>query len=183
LPQHPSAPVTRTTVKNLASPRDVALGVFAAIDAHDLDAIAAHFHPDNVEDFTPIGVFEGRSAVVGLFAEFFRALPDLTMTVEHVVADDHAACVRWRLVGTFSGEPFQGIQPTGTRIDLRGTDAFIELEDGLIRHNTIFYDGAAFARQIGLLPARGSWLEWLLIGGFNIKTRLLHGAFRVLSPR
>jgi hypothetical protein len=28
----------------------------------------------------------------------------------------------------------------------------MEVADGLIQHNTIYYDGASLARQIGMLP-------------------------------
>lgn len=153
------------------SPEEVARGVFAAINEHDLDAMATYYQPDEVQDFIPIGVFTGRPAVLGVFADLFRALPDVTMTVEHVMANEQTAYVRWRLDGTFTGEPFQGIQSNGRRVDFRGTDA-MEVEKGLIRRNTIFYDGADFFRDIGLLPARGSRMERILIRGFNLKTRL-----------
>lgn len=155
------------------TPEEVARGVFAAINDHDLDGIESYLHPDDIQNFVPVGVFNGRPEVLGFFAGLFRALPDLTMTVEHVMSNERGAYVRWRSAGTFSGAPFQGIQPTGRRVELRGTDAYIEVEDGLIRRNTIFYDGAAFLRGVGLLPARGSRLERLLIAVFNLRTRLL----------
>lgn len=151
---------------------EAARGVFAAIDAHDLDAVGSYFHPDDVEDFVPVGLFRGRGEVVGFFAELFEAFPDMRMTVEHVLADEQEAVVRWRLGGTFTGAPFQGIRPTGAEVHLRGVDAFIEVRDGLITYNTIFYDGAAFARDIGLLPARGSRAERILLAAFNLRTRL-----------
>ena len=34
-------------------------------------------------------------------------------------------------------------------------ESVTEIADGLIQHNTIYYDGATFARQIGLLPGLG----------------------------
>jgi steroid delta-isomerase-like uncharacterized protein len=151
---------------------EVAKAVFAAIDKHDLESISDCLHPDDIQDFLPIGTFVGRAAVLRLFAELFRALPDLTMAVEHMMADDTTAYVRWRLEGTFMGERFQGILATGRRVHLRGVDAFIKVQDGTIRQNTIIYDGAAFARAIGLLPTPGSRLEKVLVTAFNLKTRL-----------
>lgn len=165
-------PSVTASIEAVRSAEEVARGVFAAINDHDLDAVESYFHPDDTQNFVPVGVFHGRPEVLDFFAELFRALPDLTMTVEHVMADEQGAYVRWRMVGTFSGGPFQNIQATGRRVDLRGTDAYIEIEKGLIRRNTIFYDGAAFLRDIGLLPARGSHLERILITAFNVKTRL-----------
>ena len=44
---------------------------------------------------------------------------------------------------------------------------------GLVQHNTIYYDGATFARQIGLLPAQGASADRALIAVFNAKTKLI----------
>lgn len=154
------------------SPEDVARGVFAALDRRDLAGVAAYLGSDDVQDFVPIGVQTGRRAVLDVFAELFAAVPDLSMEVEEVLVQGNRACVRWRLRGTFAGRSFQGIEATGRPLDIRGADAMIEVIDGLIVANTIFYDGAGFARAIGLLPAQGSRAERLLIGAFNIRTRL-----------
>jgi len=151
---------------------ETARGVFAAIAAHNLEAIRDYLDPGDVQEFVPVGFFNGREAVLGFFRDLFLAFPDLEMNVEHVLADGDAAYVRWRAHGTFTGAPFQGIHPTGNRVEIRGVDGFIEVEDGLIRRNTIFYDGAAFARAVGLLPLRGSTLERLLLGAFNAGTRV-----------
>ena len=48
--------------------------------------------------------------------------------------------------GTFTGEPFQDIDPTGKPVDMRGLD-LLEVEDGKIVGNTAYYDGAEFARR------------------------------------
>ena len=73
--------------------------------------------------------------------------------------------------GTFTGGPFQGILPTGRRAEIRGADV-MEISGGLIQHNTIYYDGAAFARQIGMLPSRGSRADRALLAALNAKSRL-----------
>lgn len=162
---------------------DVARGVFAAIARRDLSAIATYLHPEDVQEFMPLGRFVGRAAVLTVFEQLFRSFPDLVISVEDVLAAHGRAYVRWHARGTFTGMPYQGIEATGRRVEIRGVDGFIQLEDGLIRHNTIFYDGAAFARDVGLLPARGSWGERLLLRVFNTRTRLrrLFGRLRQSS--
>jgi ketosteroid isomerase-like protein len=165
------------------STEHVARGVFAALDRRDLVGVAEFLAEDDVQDFVPIGLRRGRAAVVAVFAELFAAVPDSRMTVEEVLVGDDRACVRWRLSGTFTGEPFQGILATARPIDLRGADAVIEVKDGLISLNTIFYDGAAFARQVGVLPGAGSPLERLLIAGCNLCTRLRRLTGRLGSRR
>jgi steroid delta-isomerase-like uncharacterized protein len=127
--------------------------------------------PGYVDDFVAIGEIRGHEAVRAFFRELFGAFPDFTMTVDRVVADDTSAVVQWHAVGTFTGGPFQGIAPTGRWVDVRGVDV-MEITDGLIQHNTVYYDGATFARQIGLLPGLGSRADQALLAAFNAKTTL-----------
>ncbi len=70
------------------------------------------------------------------------------------MASETQAAVEWRTVGTFTGSPFEGVEATGGRLELRGLD-LLEIEDDRILKNTAYYDGAAFMRQLGMLPAAG----------------------------
>jgi len=151
---------------------EVARAAFEAVAAHDPDGVVANGAPGYVDDFVAIGRFEGHAAIRALFAEMFAAMPDLVMTVDRVVSDDESAVVQWHAKGTFDGQPFQGIRATGRTVEIRGVDV-MEIRDGLIQHNTIYYDGAAFARQIGLLPPQGSRADRALLAAFNAKTRAL----------
>ena len=115
-----------------------------------------------------------REEVVAWFRGFFDAMPDLHMEVEDVVVAGEPGrervTVRWRITGTFSGAPYLGIQPTGRPVDLHGMD-LINVEDGRVAGNNIYYDQLAFARQIGMLPAEGSLGDRLMTGGFNLVTK------------
>lgn len=153
------------------TPADVALAAFQAVAARDPAAIVALGAPDYVDDFVAVGEFKGHASISAFFAELFAAIPDMTMSVDRIVADDSTAAVQWRATGTFSGGLFQGVRATGRRVSLRGVDV-MEISDGLIQHNTIYYDGAGFARQIGMLPAAGSRADRAVIRLFNIRTRL-----------
>jgi steroid delta-isomerase-like uncharacterized protein len=153
------------------TPEQVARAVFQAVAARDPDAIVACGAPDYVDDFVAIGEFRGREAVRGFFRELFAAFPDFAMTVDRIVADDDSAVVQWHAVGTFTGGSFLGIRATGRPVDLRGVDV-LEVADGLVRHNTIYYDGATFARQVGLLPGQGSRGDRYLLSAFNAATTI-----------
>jgi steroid delta-isomerase-like uncharacterized protein len=153
--------------------KEVAMASFEGAIERDPDRIVASAHPeDYVDDFVAIGEFRGKEAVRAFFQELFAAMPDFDISVERVVADEGAVAVKWRADATFSNAPFQGIRPTGRRVSLRGVD-FFEIEDGLIRRNTIFYDGASFARQVGMLPPEGSLADRSMLRLFNLKTLLL----------
>jgi steroid delta-isomerase-like uncharacterized protein len=114
---------------------------FSAIAAKDVDALSATHHEDVVENFIVLGPVEGIANTRAFFAELFAAAPDLEFTIERVMGiDEKTAVGQWRMKGTLNGGPFQGIEPTGRVLDIRGIDV-MEFEDGLLKYNTIYYDG------------------------------------------
>ena len=113
----------------------------------------------------------GERALRTFFAQMFTALPDLEFVTEDVHAVSNEVAVgQWRMSGTFSGGSFQGIEPTGRRLELRGIDV-MRFEGQTLRHNDIYYDGLAFARQIGMLPTADSAGDRAMVAAFNAATR------------
>jgi len=176
-----TAEKTPAAAKKPAKPRrsarvkaveEVAQTYFGAVTARDPAAMAACWHPDGVEDIIPLGVFRGPDAVKALFTEMFEAFPDFEYTVTRITADHEVAAAQWRATGTFTGGPFQGFEPNGKRVELRGTDCIEVDDEGRITRNTAAYDGAAFARGLGLLPAENSGAEKAMRGAFNAVTKL-----------
>lgn len=168
-PKKPAKPRRSARVKAV---EEAAKTYFDAVAARDPDAMAACWHPDGVEDIIPQGVFRGPEAVRSLFTELFTAIPDFEFTVTRITADHEVAAVQWRATGTFTGGPFEGIEPTGKRVELRGTDCVEIDEEGRITRNTAAYDGMAFARGIGMLPPENSGAEKAMRGAFNAVTKL-----------
>jgi SnoaL-like polyketide cyclase len=91
--------------------------------------------------------------------------------VTRVVAGEHEAAVEWRMSGHFTGQAFQGVEPTGTRVEWRGID-LIEVADDKNASVTAYYSGMSFARPIGLMPTQGSAPERAMKGAFNTATKL-----------
>jgi steroid delta-isomerase-like uncharacterized protein len=148
-----------------------ARSAFDALSRRDANGIGEHYREDCVVDIVPIGVFRGRRDIVDFFLEVFAAVPDLETTVTRVVAGEKQAAVEWRMRGHFTGAPFRGIDPTGKLIELRGVD-LLEIEDGETVNNTAYYDGASFARQVGMLPPEGSGAERTMKSAFNAVTKV-----------
>jgi predicted ester cyclase len=145
---------------------------FEAIAARDVDDLATLWDESTLDVFVAL-----QSEVVGatelrvFFEEMFAAVPDLEFVIEEVHEVDEAVAVgQWHLTGTFSGGSFQGIEPTGRRLDLRGIDV-MRFEGGILRRTDIYYDGLAFARQIGMLPAADSPADRGMRHAFNAVTR------------
>jgi glyoxylase-like metal-dependent hydrolase (beta-lactamase superfamily II)/ketosteroid isomerase-like protein len=154
-----------------ADAREVAQRYFDALARRDLDAAAACWAPDGVDRLIGQSEAHGPEGVRAFFGELFAAVPDWTFVVEAIVAAGDRAAVRWNATGTFAGEAsFQGIQPTGGRVEMAGLDLLV-VRDGLIVSNDAFSDGMGFARQIGLLPPAGSSAEANLQRAFNARTR------------
>jgi steroid delta-isomerase-like uncharacterized protein len=144
---------------------------FEALANRDLDAMAAHWREDVVDDLVALRPLRGTDEIVAFFRELFAAVPDLETTVTRVVAGETQAAVEWRMTGHFTGAPLQGVDPTDRRLDLRGLDLF-EVEDGKIVSITAYYDGMGFARQIGLMPPENSSAENAMKSAFNAATRV-----------
>lgn len=144
---------------------------FEAMDRRDVGAMAEHWRDDGVEDVLPVGVLRGKEQLRAFLDATFRAIPDARTSVGRIVAGETSCAVEWRLEGTFDGAPFMDIEPTGSHVEVRGFDLF-ELEDGQIVSNTAYYDGASFARQIGMLPADGSGADRAMKSAFNAVTKV-----------
>ncbi len=109
---------------------------------------------------------------MGFFQETFAAFTDWELNIEQTTDDGESrVVVQWTARGTFDGAPWQGLEPTGRRVGIRGVDV-IELDrDGRVEQNTVYYDAAAFARQIGMLPREGSTVDRAALAVFNVATR------------
>jgi steroid delta-isomerase-like uncharacterized protein len=144
---------------------------FDAMDNRDAAGMASHWREDGVEDVVPVGVMRGREELREFFASMFAAMPDARTTVTRLVAGEQSCAVEWRIEGTFDGAPYMGLEPTGKHVEIRGFD-LIEIEDGELVSNTAYFDGAAFARQIGMLPPDGSGADRAMKSAFNALTKV-----------
>src|SRR5215208_5109668 len=154
-----------------ADARQVAETYFGALARRDVDAAAACWAPDGIDNLIDWATVEGPAGVRAFFGELFGAVPDFAIQVDSMVAEDDRVAVRWHASGTFAGESsFQGIAPTGGRVTATGLD-LLEVRDGLIVHNDAFTDGLGFARRLGMLPPQGSKADAGVLRAFNAKSR------------
>ena len=143
-------------------------------EERDLSDPGRFWSEDSVDHFLAAGQSaRGTEAITQWFRELFAAVPDFRMEVQNVFDDgDRQAVVQWRATGTFTGSPFLGIEANGRRVEILGVDVMRLDANGQIDENTIYYDGAEFARQLGMLPPRDSTADRLTLAAFNAKTRL-----------
>jgi steroid delta-isomerase-like uncharacterized protein len=126
-----------------------------ATNSHDEELmtkiIDETFRPDaHTRTPLPIGA-TGAEAIKKVFATLHRAMPDLHITVEDVIAEGDKVVCRNTVTGTHRGE-YLGVAPTGRSITY--SEIFIARFAGdRIAETWGVVDVAAQLRQLGLIPA------------------------------
>lgn len=151
---------------------EVARRYFAAVAARDVEAMVACWRPGGVDRLHGQADLVAPDGVRAWFGELFAAVPDALMEVVSTTTEGDRCAVRWRMTGTFAGPgSFQGLAPTGSRLDVEGCDV-VQVADGLVVGNEAYVDGMTIARQLGALPPRDSGAERGLTALTNLRTRL-----------
>ena len=148
---------------------ELAEQIFAAINAHDIDALRGIW-ADDVEERFPDKTCRGKEELSAHFKGLFAALPDFRMELVSAVEEGETVFARWKLTGTHEGV-FNGIDPTGRAISLDGMDQFT-FRDGRMAANFVVFDQMEVGRQLGLLPPDGSPPDRALKAAFNAKTKI-----------
>jgi len=152
--------------------REVAAEYFDALGAHDLDRAVAQWKPGSIDHLFGFGDLVAPDGIRDYFANVFAAVPDFRFEVRALVAEGDQVAVHWHADGTFDGtERFQGLVPNGKPFHLEGCD-LLTVEDGKIVANQAYTNEMEFARQVGVLPPKGSAQERAMAAAFNAKTAL-----------
>jgi steroid delta-isomerase-like uncharacterized protein len=123
-------------------------------NAGDLDGVIDLYADDAVQNM-PDGSFEGRSAIRARLAQELAGFTDVNHTVRSFVEQRDLFCDEWTFAGTHT-EPFllpdgTELPPTGKRVEIRGME-LVQVRDGKVVVNTLYYDNLAVAAQLGLVP-------------------------------
>lgn len=167
----PSAKPQRKRITRRKAVEERIRSYFEAMDRRDVEGMLEHWAEDGLEDMVPVGIIRGRDELRASFTAQFASMPDMRTTITRLIAGEQSCAVEWRIEGTFDGQPYMGIEPTGKYVELRGID-IVELEDGQIASLTAYFDGAAYARQIGMLPPDGSGADRAMKTAFNAVTKV-----------
>jgi steroid delta-isomerase-like uncharacterized protein len=123
-------------------------------NAGDLDTVMDLYAEDAVQTMHD-GTFAGRSAIRERLARDLITCPDATYTVGSFVEQGDSFADEWTFTGTQTG-PFplpDGTQlpPTGKRVQIRGME-LVQVRDGKIVVDNLYYDSMAVLAQLGFLP-------------------------------
>ena len=99
----------------------------------------------------------GIDAIIEFASAFFTAFPDLTTTVEEIIAEADKVVARFRISGTHQGE-FDGIAATGRTVRFTAI-SMMRIDGGKVVEEWENFDELGLMQQIGALPAMGGDIE------------------------
>lgn len=126
---------------------------FEAWDEQDIDAFEEVYAEDVVHRNVNLG---GLNALQESAEEWFDAFPDLSLTIEALVAEDDLVVARVRISGTHDGESawYGGIEPTGEGVELLGL--FMErIQNGKIVERWVVENHLKLLDQVGAVELTG----------------------------
>jgi ketosteroid isomerase-like protein len=124
-------------------------------NAGDLDGVIDLYADDAVQNM-PDGSFEGRGAIRARLAQELTGFTDVHHTVRSFVEQGDSFCDEWTFAGThtrsFPLPDGTELAPTGKRVEIAGME-LVQVRDGKVVLNTLYYDNLAVAVQLGVVPA------------------------------
>ncbi|HET9650112.1 MAG TPA: nuclear transport factor 2 family protein [Microlunatus sp.] len=126
----------------------------ALYNAGDLNACIDLYAEEAVQRM-PDGIFEGRGAIRDRLAKDLAGFHDATYTVSSFVEQGDYFADEFTFTGTQTGtlELPDGTQlpPTGRRVEIQGME-LVQVRDGKIIVDNLYYDNVSALIQLGLAP-------------------------------
>jgi len=93
-----------------------------------------------------------------------KAFPDLRMSVQEMIAEGDKVAVLWTFQGTHTGSGYEGLPPTGTRVEVRGITIWRIVDGRIVEEWSSFSETGAYLRMFAHLK----W--WLIVAGSLVLT-------------
>jgi steroid delta-isomerase-like uncharacterized protein len=123
-------------------------------NAGELDA-CMELYAESASQRMHDGVFEGIDAIRERLARDLTAFPDAKYVVDSFFAEDDKFADEWTFTGTNTGllrlPDGSEIPATGKRVEIKGME-YVEVRDGKIVVDNLYYDFLAAVAQLGLMP-------------------------------
>ena len=91
-----------------------------------------------------------------------KAFPDLRINVQQIVAEGDKVAVLWTFQGTHTGSGYEGLPPTGTRVEIRGITIWRIVDGRIVEEWSSFSETGAYIEMFAHLK----W--WLVFGGLLV---------------
>jgi len=122
------------------------------LNDHRVDQIDRFVHEDFLEQNPPPGQGPGREGLQQFLKAFLVAFPDLSWTVQGLVADGDTVAAWSIWEGTHTGD-YLGIPATGRRVSVEAW-TFDHFRDGRMDSSRIIMDTYGLLTQLGVLAGQ-----------------------------
>lgn len=127
------------------------LGKFAeAVNTGKFDLFQEAVSAENVDHDPAPGQVRGPEGYRTFFSGLRTAFPDLSVTLDTMVADDDSIAFAYTLTGTQDG-PLDGLAPTGRKVKIRGLQ-ISKFKDGKMVERWGSSDELGMLQQLGAAP-------------------------------
>lgn len=127
---------------------ELARRAIKALDARDQDAFLSA-HAEEAILHHPRETYRGIDEIIAFQWAVFEAFPDLTFTIENLLANEELVAARYTATGTHQGA-FETIPPTESVIEMRAM-AMMRIDDGLIAETWLYPDRLGLLSQLGVV--------------------------------
>ena len=121
------------------------------INKKDLAVIDQLMAPDMVDHNLMPGQEPGVEAMKGMMSMFFVAFPDLSVTIDQMIAEGDLVAGRMTNTGTHTGD-FMGIAATGKKVTFTEMH-MVRFRNGKAVEHWGNADDMALMQQLGVIPA------------------------------
>ena len=91
-----------------------------------------------------------------------KAFPDLRLSVQDMIAEGDKVAVLWTFRGTHTGSGYEGLPPTGTRVEVRGITIWRIVDGRIVEEWSSFSETGSYMRMLAHLK----W--WLVLAGLLV---------------
>lgn len=96
-----------------------------------------------------------------------KAFPDLRVSVQEIIAEGDKVAVLWTFKGTHTGSGYEGLPPTGTRVEVRGITIWRMVDGRIVEEWSSFSETGAYLRMVSHLK----W--WLALAALLVLTMVI----------
>ena len=129
--------------------------MLAAYAERDTEAVLATWHRRGLERHPLFGELAVPDQLRVQLDALFAAFPDLTIDLGDTNGTGDAATARYRMTGTFTGEPWHGVVANGRALDV-DIISVVGLEEGFVVQHDLVFDTGIVIEQLGFRPGDDS---------------------------
>lgn len=150
----PSPSQEREPAKTAATPQQKLRSLAEAINAHDVNQLAAFYTDNALWKRAGMPDSRGREAVAKTAATTWSTFSDYKMAFSRLFVKDELVIAQWAWTGAHA-DAIWNVQATGRKVGSQAVDLFWFTPEGRIKEQHTYWDERSVRSQIGATPRKG----------------------------